>query len=153
MFLQSHYHKILQNRPYDYSESLDQSVRLLNNILFISVKCGKQQLCMCLHVKIISVAMEVVVNWMFCTTYFYKSKTRDVCNKLMSLLWEYLGLTFDLLTWISIGVIIKDYDRPTKSEASEVKRSWIIRYTRFGILTNHCVWSSMPLLLLRGYKC
>ena len=41
-------------------------------------------------------------------------------------------MTFDLLTWISMG-IIKDY-LPTKFDASGAKRSWVINRTRWSRL-------------------
>ena len=62
------------------------------------------------------------------------------CTRFGRLTWL-LTLTFDLLTWISIGIIyssrtidrdhllIKDY-LPTKFEDSGAKRSWVISCTR-----------------------
>ena len=47
-----------------------------------------------------------------------------------------MTLTFDLLTWISIGIIYSSRDYlPTKFEACGAKRSWVISCTRFGRLT------------------
>ena len=54
------------------------------------------------------------------------------CTRFGRLTWP-LTLTFDLLTWLSIG-IIKDY-LPIKFEASGAKHCWVISCTRFERLT------------------
>ena len=55
------------------------------------------------------------------------------CTRFERLTWP---LTFDLLTWLSIGIIYSSRDYlPTKFEASGAKRCWVIRCTRFGRLT------------------
>ena len=46
-----------------------------------------------------------------------------------------IGLTFDLLTWISIGIIYSSRTFYLLSKASGAKRYWVIRCTRFGRLT------------------